>query len=128
MGVQDSLGNLEWRCRIPKGIWMIHRDAVFPKGMPNFLENFYLSGMPNSQGGQIPCDTVSLYQHLPYFQPRPVSSEIPIPGAYFHVEISILVLIFRVPKFFTPGNLTSSQFISRKLAPPSSTMMLNGLL
>ena len=53
MGVQDSLGNLEWGagfsrefrmgCRIPYD----SRDSIFPKGMPNFLGNFY-SGMPNS--------------------------------------------------------------------------------
>ena len=40
MGVQDSLGNSEWGCRIPYD----SRDSIFPEGMPN------------SQGG---CDTGS---------------------------------------------------------------------
>jgi len=35
MGVQDSLGNSEWGCRIPYG----SRDSIFPEGMPNFLGN-----------------------------------------------------------------------------------------
>ena len=36
MGVQDSLGSLEWGARFP----MIHRSAMFPEGKPYSLGNF----------------------------------------------------------------------------------------
>ena len=53
MGVQDSLGNLEWGAGFPREFRMgcripyDSRDSIFPKGMSNFLGNFY-SGMLNS--------------------------------------------------------------------------------
>ena len=54
MGVQDSLGNSEWGCRIPYG----SRDSIFPEGMPNFLGNL-LGDAEFTRGCRIPRGAVT---------------------------------------------------------------------